>query len=159
MLSKTFETKAGTVNLAGTTEYHSELFGYTLFEEVIDPANPEGPKAIGMHVPAQSMSKAWLLVEPGYAERVELLEGSANLVVGRSEEADWITIPLTAKNPTGDDIEIKQGDVFCIVTDEQEATVLSRPSKPFELSFEAGVTAAPTDPLSQFIQAHLESVE
>lgn len=159
MSTKSLPSKAGSVELNDTNAFHNELFGYTLFEEIVDPAKPKGPHAIGMHVPANSMSKAWLLIEPGYSERIELLEGSANLVIGRSEANEWVSIPLTAENPTGDDVEIKEGDVFCLVTEDTEATVLSRPSKPFDTSYEQSVTKSPGDELSRFILAHSASIE
>ena len=148
-----FEAKAGIVDLTEAPQFSNPDFGYTLFEEVIDPENPEGTRAIAMHVPGRSMSKVWQLVEPGYSERVELLTGTANLVVQRSETEDWITMPLDETNPTADDVVIECGDMFCIVTDDEEAVVLSRPSKPFDKSFETGVTKTPADELSQLVLA------
>jgi hypothetical protein len=50
---------AGSVDLSEISQFHNPDFGYTLFEEVIDPANPKGPRAIAMHVPAHSLSKVW----------------------------------------------------------------------------------------------------
>ncbi len=158
-MQQTYKAASGSINLEGTTEFHNPDFGYTLFEEVVDPANPEGPKAIAMHVPARSLSKVWQLVEPDYKERIELLSGAASLVVNRAGTEDWTTMPLDADNPTADDIEIGCGDMFCIVTDGEEAVVLSRPSKEFDISFEVGVTQHPRDKLSQFILTHVASIE
>lgn len=158
-MQTTYNSLNGPVKLEGTVPFHNEAFDYTLFEEVIDPANPEGPKAIAMHVPARSMSKAWQLIEHGYSERIELLTGTANLVVNPAGTEDWITMPLDPDNPTADDFEIKEGDIFCIVTNDEEAVVLSRPSKPFDISFEIGKTKSPTDALSRFILTHAGSLE
>lgn len=118
---------------------------------MVDPASPEGPRAIGMHVPANSLSKAWQLMEEGYAERIELLSGSAILVVNPAGTEEWTTIPLTKDDPTGRNTVVGHGDIFCIVTGEEDAFVLSRPSKPFDISFERGLTAHPSDDLSQLI--------
>jgi len=158
-MKTSFAAIAGPVNLEGTTEFHNPDFGYTLFEEVIDPVNPEGPRAIAMHVPAHSMSKVWQLVEPGYEERIELLSGAANFVVNRSGTEDWATMFLNKDNPTADNVVIKEGDMFCVVTEDEEAVVLSRPSKPFDISFEVSKTKHPSDALSQFILAHVASIE
>lgn len=158
-MKTSFDAIAGPVSLEGTTEFNNPDFGYTLFEEVVDPANPEGPRAIAMHVPAHSMSKVWQLVESGYSERVELLSGTANLVVNRADTEDWTSMFLDSENPTADEVVIGQGDMFCIVTEDDEAVVLSRPSKPFDISFEAGVTKHPSDALSQFVLAHVASLE
>ncbi len=158
-MKTTYEAVAGQVNLEGATEYHDPDFGYTLFEEVVDPANPEGPKAIAMHVPAHSMSKVWQLVEEGYSERVELLNGSANLVVNRAGTEDWTTMFLDRDNPTADDVGIECGDMFCIVTEDEEAVVLSRPSKPFDISFEISKTKHPADALSQFVLSHVAATD
>ncbi len=158
-MKNTYEAAAGPVDLEGATELHNPDFGYTLFEEVVDPANPEGPRAIAMHVPAHSLSKVWKLVEEGYKERIELLTGTASLVVNRAGTEDWTTMPLDPENPTADDVEIECGDMFCIVTDSDEAVVLSRPSKAFDISFEIGVTEHPDDRLSQFILTHVASIE
>ncbi len=154
-----YEGRAGKVELAGLDPFHNTHFGYTLFEEVIDPENPEGPKAIAMHVPERALSKVWQLVEPNYTERIELLCGSASLVVSRSGTEDWTTMPLSAENPTANDIEIGCGDIFCIVTDDEEAVVLSRPSKPFDKSYETSLTKSPDDELSQFILRHVAASE
>ena len=153
-MKKSFEAMAGTVDLTDAPQFSNPDFGYTLFEEVVDPENPEGTRAIAMHVPSRSMSKVWQLVEPDYSERVELLMGTANLVVQRSGSEDWITMPLDESNPTADDVVIECGDMFCVVTDDNEAVVLSRPSKPFDISFETGVTKTPADELSQLVLAH-----
>ena len=158
-MQASFNAIDGPINLEGLEPFHNEAFGYTLFEEVADPANPEGPSAIAMHVPEHSMSKVWQLVEPGYREKVELLSGTASLVVNRAGTEDWTTMPLDMDNPMADDVEIGEGDMFCIVTDEQEAVVLSRPSKPFEITFEKGVTKTPSDALSRFVLTHVGSIE
>lgn len=151
--------QAGPVDLEGTTRYYNSDFGFTLFEEVVDPANPDGPRAIAMHVPAHAMSKAWQLVQPGYSEHMELLAGSANLVVNRAGTEDWTTMFLDWSNPTADDIELLCGDTFCVVTEDEEAVVLSRPSQPFEISFEEERTDHPNDVLSQYILDHVGSLE
>ena len=156
-MKTSFEAKAGLVQLEGTKEFNNQDFGYTLFEEVIDPENPEGPRAIAMHMPAHSISKVWELIEPGYEERVELLSGTASLVLSRFGTEDWTTMPLTPENPTADDVVIERGDYWCIVTEEGEAVVLSRPSKPFDISFEVSITQSPNDALSQFVLAHVAS--
>ena len=158
-MQKSFEAQAGKVDLEGTTEFHNPAFGYTLFEEVVDPENHDGPSAIAMHVPAHSLSKVWQLVEPGYSERIELLKGSASFVVYRADQEEWVTMPLGSDNPTADDAEIKCGDMFCIVTDDDEAVVLSRPSKPFDISYENGVTSRPDSLLSRFVVAHAAAKE
>ena len=158
-MKNSFISEAGQIELTGTIEFHNPDFGYTLFEDVVDPENPEGPRAIAMHLPARSLSKVWQLVEHGYSERIELLDGSCSLVVNRFGTEDWTTMPLDAKNPTADGIVIECGDMFCIVTDDTEATVLSRPSKPFDISFEKGVTKHPNDKLSRFILAHVSSLD
>lgn len=158
-MQTSFNSINGPVDLEGIDSFHNEAFGYTLFEEVADPANPEGPSAIAMHVPKRSMSKVWQFVEPDYREKVELLSGTASLVVNRAGTEDWTTMPLDMDNPTADDVEIGEGDMFCIVTDEQEAVVLSRPSKPFKTTFEKGVTKTPSDALSRFVLTHVGSIE
>jgi hypothetical protein len=157
-MKTSYDALAGTVDLNEAAQYHNPDFGYTLFEEVVDPANPEGPRAIAMHVPPHSLSKVWQLVEPGYQETVELLIGSASLVVNRSGTEDWTTMPMDMENPTADDVEIAAGDMFCVVTHEDDAVLLSRPSKHFDKSFEVGVTKSPEDALSQFIVAHTASI-
>lgn len=150
-MKTSFVAKAGNVELADMPKFHNPDFGYTLFEEVVDPEDPEGPRAIAMHVPAHSLSKVWHLVEPGYSERIELLNGSAIFLVNRLGTEDWTTMPLTAENPTADDVQIGYGDSFCVVTAEEDAVVLSRPSKAFAKSFEISLTSHPGDKLSQFI--------
>ena len=156
-MKSTHSSIHGAVSLEGTTPFHNEHFGYTLYEEVIDPAYPEGPRAIAMHVPAGSLSKVWQLVEPDYSESIELLDGDCSLVVNRSGTEDWTTMPLNAENPTADDVVIETGDMFCIVANGNGSVVLSRPSKPFELSYEAGITKSPADELSKFLLAHVSA--
>ena len=146
-----FEAQAGNIDLPNEFDFHNEDFGYRLWEDVIDPASPEGPRGIVMHVPAHSLSKVWELVEEGYYEQVELLAGSASLVVHRGESEEWITMPLTMDNHTADGVRINYTDQFCVVTDETDAWVLSRPSTEFKIAFERDVTKSPTDQLSQFI--------
>src|SRR5690349_10151156 len=92
-----FTARAGEVDIEGKEVFRHPDFGYTIFEEVIDPANPEGPRAVAMHVPAHSLSKVWELLEPDYHERVELLSGSAILVVHRAgtDDEEWTSMPLT----------------------------------------------------------------
>ena len=158
-MDKTYDSLSGSVNLEGTTEYHNPDFGYTLFEEVVDPANPEGPRAIAMHLPANSLSRVWQLIEPGYQERIELLSGEASLVHCRAKTDDWTTMFLSPENPTGDGIILGEGDMFCVVTADEEAVMLSRPSKPFDISFEVGKTEHPEDALSQFVLTHVASIE
>lgn len=156
----TFESNFGDVNLPENSDYHNEVFGYELWEEVPDPANPEGPRAIAMRVPAHGMSKVWELVEENYSETVELLSGTASLVVHRGQSQEWTTMPLTPENPTADDLVIEYGDQFCIVADDDvDAVVLSRPSKPFNISFERDITRHPADALSRFIVAHVAAIE
>ena len=159
IMKNSYEAIAGTVSLEETRQFSNPDFGYTLFEEVIDPENPDGPRAIVMHVPEQSMSKVWQLVEPDYSERIELLSGTASLVVNRAGTDDWTTMFLTVENPTADDVKINCGDMFCLLTDSEEAVLLSRPSKTFEISFEVGVTKSPRDVLSQFVLAHVASID
>ncbi len=158
-MDSSYDAMSGKVDLENATRFFHPEFGYTLFEEVVDPANPEGPRAIAMHVPSHSLSKVWQLVEPDYSERVELLSGSCSLVVKRADTEDWTTMPIDESNPTADDVEIVCGDMFCVVTNEEEAVILSRPSKSFEPSFEVGVTNHPNDILSQFVLTHVASIE
>lgn len=148
-----FEAQAGRIDLSPAPDFQHDDFGYGLWENVVDPANPEGPRAIVMHVPAHSLSKVWELVEEGYCETIELLAGSASLVVHRGDAEEWTTMPLTHENPTADGIAITCGDQFCVVTDEQDAWVLSRPSREFDISFERDATTHPADELSRFILA------
>lgn len=151
----TFEARGGTVQLAPVPDVSNPDFGYQLWENVPDPAKPEGPLAIAMHVPPNSLSKVWELVDQSgdpYSETIELLAGSATLSVLRRDAQEWTHVPLTQKNPTGGGITIKFGDQFCVVTGEMEgAWLLSRPSKPFKLAYEEPVTQSPTDTLSRFI--------
>jgi hypothetical protein len=146
-----FETQAGRLDLPIVPDFYNADFGYSLWEGVMDPANPEGPRALAMHLPVHAMSKVWQLVEPGYHETVELLAGSANLAVYQAEDRAWTTTPLTAMNPTGGAVEIGYRDLFCMVATGYGAYVLSRPSREFDISFEQGVTRGPEDKLSRFI--------
>jgi len=151
-MRSSYDSIAGPVDLATATgTFQSEAFGYTLYEDVVDPRDPEGVKAIAMHVPAHSMSKVWQLVEPGYSETIELLDGEASLVVGTPDGDEWTTMPLTRDNPTADDVVITEGCTFCVVTGDTEAMVLSRPSMPFDISYEKGLTQSPEDKLSKFV--------
>lgn len=154
-----FGARAGTVTIPLAPDFFNQDFGYGLWEGVVDPASPEGPRAIVMFVPAGSLSKVWELVKEGYSERVELLAGSASLVVHRGEgdTEEWITMPLTMDNPTADGVIIECGDQFCVVTDDEDAIVLSRPSIDFDISYERDVTTHPADELSRFIVAHVAS--
>lgn len=159
-MKSTYEALAGTVDLDGTKVFHNDKFGYTLYEEVVDPENPKGPRGIAMHVPANSLSKVWQLVEPGYEERIELLSGSATLMVFReNSDEQWTPIHLTYENPTADGIVISEGDKFCLVTGDEDAVILSRPSKPFDISFEVSMSRNPTDTMSKFILARVASIE
>jgi hypothetical protein len=152
-----YTARAGEVSLEGLPEYHNPEFGYTLWEGVIDPANPDGPRAIAMHVPPRSMSRAWQLIEEDYSESVELLEGSANLFVGFAATPEIMVYHLTPDNPVpynfayGNELEISQGDAFCVLTEEEPTVVLSRPSKHFDIAFEWPLTEKPTDPMARFI--------
>lgn len=87
------------------------------------------------------------------------MSGTASLVVNRAGSEDWTTMPLDLQNPTADDFVIECGDMFCVATDEDEAVILSRPSKPFDISFEVGKTNHPSDTLSQFVLAHVAAIE
>lgn len=155
----TFETPAGTIEFPDQPEFQNDAFGYGLWEGVVDPASPEGPRAIAMRVPAHSMSKVWELVQDGYSETIELLAGSANLVVHRGDSEEWTTMPLSRENPTADGVVIGFGDQFCVVTDDEEAVTLSRPSVEFEVSYEKDVTSSPDDELSRSIRARVEAAE
>jgi hypothetical protein len=148
-----YEAASGTVSLPEEPDVKNVEFGYALWENIVDPANPEGPKAIAMRVPAHALSKVWELVKPGYTETIELLEGSASLVVhrGEGESEEWVTMPLTADNPTADNVVLECGNQFCVVTDGESAVLLSRPSTDFDISFEKPLTATPLDDLSRFV--------
>jgi len=149
------EAAAGTVSIEGLEAYHDEEFGYTLWENVIDPANPEGPRGIVMHVPSGSMSKVWELLEEGYTESIEILRGSGSLVFKREGSEDWVTAPLDSEHLTADDVQIGEGDMFCVVSDDEGIVVFSRPSKEFNISFERGVTQNPGDDLSRHVLARV----
>jgi hypothetical protein len=157
-MQTSFDSLHGTVDLeTAASTLANDNFGYTLFEEVVDPQDPEGIRAIAMHVPPHSMSKVWQLVEEGYSETIELLHGEATLVVGSPDESEWTSMPLTDDNPTADDVVLVEGNAFCIVTDDSEAVVLSRPSMPFDISYETGLTQSPQDKLSKFVLSHARS--
>ncbi len=158
-MQTSYESLHGTVDLeTATSTFANDSFGYTLFEEVVDPQDPEGIRAIAMHVPPQSMSKVWQLVEKDYSETIELLHGEAILVVGPPDGNEWTSMPLTGDNPTADGVVLVEGNAFCIVTDDSDAVVLSRPSMPFDISYEAGLTQSPQDKLSKFVLSHARSV-
>jgi hypothetical protein len=146
-----FETTAGTLDVHSDADAFHPTFGYELWEGVVDPADPEGPRGLVMHIPANSMTTIWQLVQPDNHETVELLSGSASLVVYRAEEGIWRSTPLTPENPTGDGIEVGYNDMFCMVAGESEAWVLRRPSEDFVRWFEQDVTSDPKDKLSRYI--------
>ncbi len=130
--------------------FHNEAFGYTLWEKVEDPDDQNAPRAIAMHVPAGGMSKVWQLVEPGYSETIELFGGEGKLVHFDYDDLKWRIKPLTPENPTANGTVLRPGDMFCVVALESILT-LSRPSRPFDISFESDVTSSPADPLSRFV--------
>jgi len=151
VLSETlgFETAAGSISVRDIEAYHNEAFGYMLWENVIDPARPEGPRGIVMYVPAGSMSKVWELLEEGYEESIEMLRGSGAFVFQRNGSDDWVTAPLDSEHPTADNVRVGKGDKFSVVADSGGIVVFSRPSKDFDISFERDVSKGPGDELSR----------
>jgi hypothetical protein len=148
-----FEAMAGDINLPSEPDFHNEDFGYEVWEGVVDPERPLGPRGLVMRVPPRTVSKVWQLVQPGYHEQVKLLSGSGTLVVYRGESKTWATTSLTPDNPTGGGVKIRYTDLFCLATDDEEAWVMSRPSRRLDAIPEEDVTKHPEDDLSRFILA------
>ena len=146
-------TAAGPISIEGLRAYHDENFGYTLWEDVVDPANPDGPRGIVMHVPSRMISKVWELLEDDYEERVELLRGSGSFIYQPAGSEDWVTAPLDTEHPTADELHFGKGDKFGVVADEGGIVIFSRPSKPFHISFERGLTVSARDTLSTHLLA------
>ena len=151
MTQRTFQSLDGPVHIGDAEPFHNEAFGYTLYEEIMDPKNPEGPNAIVMHVPANTLSKAWLLKEHNYSETIELLQGYGWLVINRADDCEWEVVDLTPEDPTGKNVVVNRSDIFCVVAGGEDTVVLSRPSKEFDISFEMGVTGSPKEAMSRHI--------
>jgi hypothetical protein len=148
------ETIAGSLEVPTQPTVYNEDFGYRLWEGVVDPANPEGPRGIVMHVPANSQSKVWQLVEPGYHETIELLSGSGDLILFKEEIGRWQSRQLTPQDRTAGGVEIGYTDLFCVLAGSEDTWVLSRPSQTFADSFEIDVTRDPSHELAQYILAN-----
>lgn len=144
-----FESLSGQVNLEPNPSFQDETFHFELYENVVDPSNPEGPKLIVMHLGPRSMTPVWELLGEGYEETTELLSGSAIFVVGYTDEGEFISMPLSPEEPTAGGMKIGKGNLFCFLTDESEAWILSRPTLEWRPEYEARRTNSPDDELSK----------
>lgn len=147
-----FEAQAGTVKFPEEPNFHNPKFGFDLWENVADPERTDGVDGIVMRVPPESVSKMWRLVKPGYSEAIEWLAGEdVIMVVYRGKTKTWERHFLTAQDPKAGGVTIGRPDCFAIVSGNTDAWVISRPSMPFDITFEEDVSRTPTDELSAFV--------
>jgi hypothetical protein len=120
---------------------------------VLDPEHPDGLPALAIYVPAKRGTRIWEFVEPDYDESIELVSGSAKLLILKKGEEDWTTIELSKENPKAEGMRIGFGDLWCLIANEEEdAVVLSRSSKSFDPDFERVIADHPADLLAQYVK-------
>jgi hypothetical protein len=148
-----FEIPTGHIDLPENPDAYDKDFECGVWGEVVDPSSPESPRGLVMQVPAGKISRVWQLVEVGYREQIELLSGSGTLVVYEGPSRGWARVPLTPENPSPPGAGIRYSNLFCVVAGEEDAWVLSRPSRTYRSSFEQDVSSGPGDAVSQFIMS------